>query len=66
MSPIAEFDFGARREPSIEATTMDDYMFKNHVRSCKNVEEPTSYLEILNYSVRLPPSDTRGSEPCSS
>ncbi|TPX17339.1 uncharacterized protein E0L32_012194 [Thyridium curvatum] len=29
---------------------MDDYMFQFHVRSCKNVEEKTSYLEIFNYS----------------
>ncbi|KAB5523057.1 hypothetical protein GE09DRAFT_976810 [Coniochaeta sp. 2T2.1] len=29
---------------------MDDYMFKSHVESCKNVVEATSYLEILNYS----------------
>ncbi len=30
---------------------MDDYMFRAHVKSCRNVVEKTSYLEILNYSV---------------
>lgn len=34
---------------------MDDYFFQNYVRACKNVSESTSYLEIFNYSVRLPP-----------
>lgn len=34
---------------------MDDYFFQNYVRACKNVSENTSYLEIFNYSVRLPP-----------
>ncbi len=32
---------------------MDDYMFRAHVLSCRNVAEKTSYLEIFNYSVRL-------------
>lgn len=32
--------------------TMDDYFFTHFVRSCKNVSEATSYLEIFNYSVR--------------
>lgn len=32
---------------------MDDYMFKEHVNSCKCVVENTGYLEILNYSVCL-------------
>jgi len=32
---------------------MDDYLFETHVWNCKNVVEATSYLEILNYSVRL-------------
>lgn len=38
------------------ATTvsMDDYFFQNYVRACKNVTENTSYLEVFNYSVRLP------------
>jgi hypothetical protein len=31
---------------------MDDYMFRAHVRGCKNVIEHTTYLEILCYSVR--------------
>lgn len=30
---------------------MDDYMFRAHVDSCRNVIESTSYLEILNYTV---------------
>ncbi|KAK4152833.1 hypothetical protein C8A00DRAFT_44176 [Chaetomidium leptoderma] len=30
--------------------TMDDYMFRSYVTNCKCVQEPTSYLEILNYS----------------
>ncbi|KAK0621309.1 hypothetical protein B0T17DRAFT_283929 [Bombardia bombarda] len=29
---------------------MDDYMFCSYVEDCKCVAEPTSYLEILNYS----------------
>ncbi|KAF3769867.1 hypothetical protein M406DRAFT_248876 [Cryphonectria parasitica EP155] len=29
---------------------MDDYFFQDHVRSCRNVIEATSYLEIFNYS----------------
>jgi hypothetical protein len=32
--------------------TMDDYMFQSYVKDCKCVTEATSYLEILNYSVR--------------
>ena len=32
---------------------MDDYFFETHVRSCKEVEEHTSFLEIFNFSVRL-------------
>ena len=35
------------------AAAMDDYMFRSHVESCKNVIESTSYLEILNYSVSV-------------
>lgn len=31
--------------------TMDDYFFQDFVRACRNVVEPTSYLEIFNYSV---------------
>jgi hypothetical protein len=31
---------------------MDDYMFRYHVNECRQVTEATSYLEILNYSVR--------------
>lgn len=31
--------------------TMDDYFFQHFVRSCRNVTETTSYLEIFNYSV---------------
>lgn len=31
--------------------TMDDYFFQHFVRSCRNVTEATSYLEIFNYSV---------------
>jgi hypothetical protein len=33
---------------------MDDYMFRSHVQNCKYVPETTSYIEILNYSVRFP------------
>lgn len=33
---------------------MDDYMFRFYVDECRTVEEATSYLEILNYSVSLP------------
>ena len=53
MSPIAEHDFGRAKQfdAGLKLTTMDDYMFKSHVQSCKNVVEATSYLEILNYSV---------------
>jgi hypothetical protein len=51
MSPVAERDFFTSPEVHLEPTTMDDYMFKNHVKNCRNVEENTSYLEILNYSV---------------
>ncbi|KAI5922196.1 hypothetical protein F4810DRAFT_299966 [Camillea tinctor] len=29
---------------------MDDYLFEYHVKSCKQVEEKTSYIEIFNYS----------------
>ncbi len=32
---------------------MDDYMFREHVVGSKVVRENTSYLEILNYSVRI-------------
>ncbi len=35
---------------------MDDYMFRLHVQKCKYVPEDTRYLEIFNYSVRLPDS----------
>jgi len=31
---------------------MDDYLFHTNVESCRQVAEQTSYLEILNYSVR--------------
>jgi hypothetical protein len=30
---------------------MDDYMFKANVDRCKHVNEITTYLEILTYSV---------------
>ena len=30
---------------------MDDYLFHTNVKNCRQVEEKTSYLEILNYSV---------------
>lgn len=33
---------------------MDDCFFQHFVRSCRNVSEATSYLEIFNYSVRPP------------
>ena len=33
---------------------MDDYMFREHVVGSKVVRENTSYVEILNYSVRIP------------
>lgn len=33
---------------------MDDYMFKENVKLCKNVGEATTYLEIFYYSVRSP------------
>lgn len=29
---------------------MDDYFFESHVLACKTVTEPTSFLEIFNYS----------------
>lgn len=54
MSPVAERDFGSGLEACLKPTTMDDYMFKAHVQSCKNVVENTSYLEIFNYSVGAP------------
>ncbi len=57
MSPVAEHDFGSALEVYLKPTTMDDYMFKSHVQSCKNVVENTSYLEILNYSVCPTPSE---------
>lgn len=41
--------------------TMDDYFFQHFVRSCRNVSEATSYLEIFNYSVRLHPPFVRRS-----
>ena len=31
--------------------TMDDYLFMEHVRSCRVVHEDTRYLEIFNYEV---------------
>lgn len=31
---------------------MDDYMFRHFVEECRVVDEATSYMEILNYSVR--------------
>ena len=33
---------------------MDDYMFRSYVTNFTVVEEATSYLEILNYSVFYP------------
>lgn len=30
---------------------MDDYMFRYYIDECRTVEEATSYVEILNYSV---------------
>lgn len=33
---------------------MDEYMFRSYVADCKYVQEATSYLEILNYSVSRP------------
>ena len=42
---------------------MDDYMFRQHVHSCKNVVEDTSYVEIFNYEVSLSSSyQSRGAE----
>ncbi|KAJ2906843.1 uncharacterized protein MKZ38_010341 [Zalerion maritima] len=35
--------------PKQPLPTMDDYMFREHVRSCKVVSEDTRYLEIFNY-----------------
>ena len=39
---------------------MDDYMFHQHVKTCRNVTEEKSCLEIFNYSVR----SARRSEIC--
>lgn len=30
---------------------MDEYLFRHFVDNCREVEEATSYVEILNYSV---------------
>lgn len=36
---------------------MDEYLFRHFVDNCREVEEATSYVEILNYSVSgRPPS----------
>lgn len=42
--------------PTTTSLTMDDCFFQHFVRSCRNVSEATSYLEIFNYSVRRPAS----------
>lgn len=34
---------------------MDDYMFRANVDRCRHVQELTSYLEIISYSVSLIP-----------
>ncbi len=36
---------------------MDETIFQASLTVCKCVKEPTSYLEILNYSVRALPSE---------
>lgn len=41
---------------------MDEYLFRTHLEQCKFVEETTSWIEILNYSVRKAPNMSHGWE----
>jgi hypothetical protein len=33
---------------------MDEFMFRIFVGRCREVQEATSYLEVMNYSVSMP------------